>query len=514
MKELLFSFILCSALAAPIARAESGSDSDDVAASGLPRVNVTASDPVAFGALSTGAFVVSRSGTTGDLSVTLSYSGTASNGVDFATLPTSVTIPDGSHAVGLTVQPLNGGALTQNKWVTATIVSADTYVKGRNQATVAIRANSFENEAPSVTITAPADNTSILARTDLTIAATASDDKGDPKVSFFANDHFLGSLSAPPYTLVWSNVPAGKFAIFARAEDSFGKSGVSSAVHVTATNPPVAVGSIKLTAPTPDSKFAAGSNIDLAASVTGNTTITSVSFLADGNVVGSATAAPYSMTWSNVVAGKHFLRATAVDASGGTLTSPGVEIFVTNPPPTVTITAPADKTTVDAGSNVDITATASSPNGAIANVMFFADGYFLGKATTTPYSLTWSNVPPGTHRIVAAATDAVGATAKSAAVTITASNTPPTVTLTAPADGATFTAPATIELKADASDSDGLRGVVFWRGNQPVGVSTTAPFTATTKIYAPGTYQFVAEAYDRFGARTKSAPVTVTVKAP
>ena len=58
-------------------------------------------------------------------------------------------------------------------------------------------------------ITAPADNTTIAAHTDLTITANASDDKGDPKVSFYANDHFLGSLTAPPYSLVWSNVPAG-----------------------------------------------------------------------------------------------------------------------------------------------------------------------------------------------------------------------------------------------------------------------------------------------------------------
>src|SRR5205823_9481222 len=166
------------------------------------------------------------------------------------------------------------------------------------------------------------DNTSIAAKSDLTITASASDDKGTPKVSFFANDHFLGALTAPPYSLVWSNVPAGKYAIFARAEDSFGKSGVSSAVHVTATNPPVAVGSIKLTSPTYGSSFAAGANIDLAASVTGNSTITSVSFLANGNVIGTSTTAPYSLTWSNVAAGRYALRATAVDASGATLTSP------------------------------------------------------------------------------------------------------------------------------------------------------------------------------------------------
>ncbi|HEY6225895.1 MAG TPA: hypothetical protein VI282_02125, partial [Verrucomicrobiae bacterium] len=105
MKEFLFLLMAGSALLMPNARAHDGTDSDSD--SGVPRVSVTASDPVAFGSLSTGAFVLYRDGTNGDLTVTVSYSGTASNGVDYATLPTSVKIPDGFHAVGLTVTPLN-----------------------------------------------------------------------------------------------------------------------------------------------------------------------------------------------------------------------------------------------------------------------------------------------------------------------------------------------------------------------------------------------------------------------
>jgi hypothetical protein len=88
------------------------------------------------------------------------------------------------------------------------------------------------------------------------------------------------------------------------------------------------------------------------------------------------------------------------------------------------------------------------------------------------------------------------------------------VKLTSPADGTTLTAPAKIDLAADASDANGIRWVVFWRGNYPIAVKGTAPYTTTTTIMTPGTYTFVAEAYDIFGARTKSDPVTVTVKAP
>src|ERR1043165_6991842 len=124
------------------------------------------------------------------------------------------------------------------------------------------------------------------------------------------------------------------------------------------------------------------------------------------------------------------------DPDGSPLFPPAILIRVTNAPPTVTITAPADKSTVDAGSNVDISATATSPNGPISNVAIYADGHLLGKLTTEPYSLTWSNVPPGIHKIIAAAVDSTGALAYSS-VTITASNTPPTVKLTSSADGVT-----------------------------------------------------------------------------
>src|ERR1051325_8257898 len=484
MKEFLFLLMAGSALLMPNARAHDGTDSDSD--SGVPRVSVTASDPVAFGSLSTGAFVLYRDGTNGDLTVTVSYSGTASNGVDYATLPTSVKIPDGFHAVGLTVTPLNGGDLTQNKWVEATVVDADTYDVGREHAVVQIRAKCFETNAPEVTSTAPADNSSVGARTDLTITADASDDSGNPKVSFFANDHFLGSLTAPPYSLVWSNVPAGKYALFARAQDSFGKSGVSQAVHVNVTNPPPALGSIAITTPGNKTSFLTGSNIDVAATVTGDTNVATVSFTANGNAIGSATAAPYSITWSNVTARLSYLRAKATDTDGSTLFSPAILIRVTNAPPTVTITAPADKSMVDAGSNVDISATATSPNGPISNVSIYGDGHLLAKLTTAPYSVTWSNVPPGMHKIIAAAVDTSGALAYSA-VTITASNTPPTVKLTSPADGTTLTAPAKIDLAADASDANGIRWVVFWRGNYPIAVKGTAPYTTTTTIMTPGT---------------------------
>jgi hypothetical protein len=509
MKELFFAAVLAAGLA--FQGATRADDGGSPTSSTLPSVSVTATDPAAFASLSTGAFVVSRERTSGDLNVTLTYSGSASNGVDYATLPTTVKIPDGSHAVALVVQPLNGGDITHTKWVEISIPESATYRVRRDHAAVQIVPNAFENSAPTVSITAPADNTTTAAKTDLTITASASDDKGNPKVSFFANDHFLGALTAPPYSLVWSNVPAGKFALFARAEDAFGKSTVSAAVHVTATNPPVSLGIIKLTLPSAHSSFAAGANIDVAATVTGNSNVTGVAFSANGSAIGSASAAPYSITWSNVAAGSYVLQAKAADSTGGTLISAPIEIRVTNPPPVVTITAPADKTTVSAGANVDLSASATSPNG-IANVMFFVDASFVGRITNSPYSLTISNVPPGTHSIRASATDLKGTVGYSSTISLIATNPPGSIAITSPTNNASFTAPATVEIKADAADPNGVRFVVFFVDNRVLRITDHSPYTATAVGLLAGTHVLSADVYDKFGGRTRSDSVTITVQ--
>ena len=76
------------------------------ATSSLPTVTVAAPSKDAVPSTQVGEFVVSR---TGDLSqallVTLDYGGTAVNGVDCTTLPTSVTIPAGQSSTQLNVQP-------------------------------------------------------------------------------------------------------------------------------------------------------------------------------------------------------------------------------------------------------------------------------------------------------------------------------------------------------------------------------------------------------------------------
>ena len=93
---------------------------------------------------------------------------------------------------------------------------------------------------------------------------------------------------------------------------------------------------------------------------------------------------------------------------------------------TVTITAPADGALLSAPTDLTLTALATSVAGRVTQVRFFAGTASLGVATTSPYTLTWSNVPLGVHALTATALDDLGQAATSAVVTVTVhSNTAP-----------------------------------------------------------------------------------------
>ncbi len=479
----------------------------------LPEVSVNAIDPVAFRGLSSGAFLLRRESTNDDLAIDIVLSGSATNGVDYATVPTTVTIPAGFFTLGVPINPI--GTAFADQSVTLTIKTNANYVLDHpSHASVTIKANAYEDQPPVVSITSPADNTGIPSHTDLVITADASDPNDSvKKVSFYAGDRFLGSLTTSPYTLTWSNVPPGNFSLFARAEDKFGKSTLSSPVHISATNPPPSTSSVTLTAPASGASFGPGSTIGLAATVTGANVVKSVSFYSGDTLLGSDDTAPYTFDWLKVPPGHYTLRAKVTDTGGAVATSDPVKVTVTNGIPKVTLTAPADHAIIPGPTDITVSADASETGGTISKVTFYGDTKSLGSMTTAPYSVTWTNVAPGKHIILATATDSYGAFTSSA-ITITVSNPPPTVKLTAPADASTFTAPATFDLTADAIDSDGIKYVSFWVGDRRLGADTTAPYSLTVSNLPPGSYTFRAHVVDSYGERAISDPVKVTVTKP
>ncbi len=193
-----------------------------------------------------------------------------------------------------------------------------------------------------------------------------------------------------------------------------------------------------------------------------------------------------------------------VFASGGT----------GNPPPTVSITSPAQGATFTAGSNINIAVNASDPNGTVTKVEFYNGSTLLGQDSSAPYTYNWNNVSAGSYSIIAKAYDNEGAsTTSSVSITVTGvgGNELPTVTITNPQSGATFTAGATINIAANASDSDGtIERVEFYNGNTLLGQDTSSPYSYSWTNVSEGSYTITVKGFDNEGGEDNES-VSITV---
>jgi hypothetical protein len=97
-------------------------------------------------------------------------------------------------------------------------------------------------------------------------------------------------------------------------------------------------------------------------------------------------------------------------------------------PPTVTLTGLTEGQTFPAGANITVSANASAATGVdMARVEFSANGTVIGKATQSPFTVTWNSVPTGNYTIVATATDEVGGVTSSVEVHIKVGAAPPVI---------------------------------------------------------------------------------------
>ena len=190
---------------------------------------------------------------------------------------------------------------------------------------------------------------------------------------------------------------------------------VADAIRLVATN---VAPTVSITAPAANAVFNAGATVAITANAADTDgTVTQVEFFANGSPVGTATASPYTVNWTPA-AGAYSLTAVATDNNGATTTSAAVAVTV-NALPGVSITSPAANATFTAPASITLTATASDPDGTIAQVQDVANGSPIGTATTSPYTFNWTGVAAGAYSLTAVATDNLGATMTSAAVPVT-----------------------------------------------------------------------------------------------
>lgn len=143
-------------------------------------------------------------------------------------------------------------------------------------------------------------------------------------------------------------------------------------------------------------------------------------------------------------------------------------------PPTVTLTDPAQGSTVS-GASVPVTASASDDIG-VTQVRFFDGATLIGTDNNGAdgWSTTWNTiaVADGSHTITATATDTTGQnTSDSHTVMVDNVDDPPSVTITTPADGS-FVNSTTVPIQANASDDTGVTQVEFFADGTSLGVDS------------------------------------------
>jgi len=471
-----------------------------------PVVNVRATDPIATEPdpttdhLDTATFKIYRRGPT-NLPLTVFYrlGGTAQNGVDYSELPYSAVIPAGRRAVEVVVKPIDDPFVEGTESVILKLVEPvciatfppppDCYVVGRADAARAvIRDNdSPPNHPPVVRLVKPEDGDVFRAPADIRLAALARDYDGYvTQVEFFEGTNSLGvvsnnpaalSAALPPFTMVWSNVPPGRYVLHAVATDNDGESTRSQPVEIKVVpnlEPPI----VNITTTDPvGSEPGVLTVIDpavFAVTRTGSTNHPLIVFyriggtaengvdyqLLSGRVwipAGAASAdivvtpldddlvegletvilklVPHPILSPSNTIPQWWYRIGSNDVARAVIRDN--DTAPTNLPPRVKIVHPEDGDVFESPVDIRLAAAAHDPDGWVRTVEFFDGNVSLGVVSNSVSSiggnagpdadglspeqlfrLLWENVPPGPHVLTAKATDNRGAMAWSEPVHI------------------------------------------------------------------------------------------------
>ena len=186
---------------------------------------------------------------------------------------------------------------------------------------------------------------------------------------------------------------------------------------------------VTITQPTNGAAFPQGAPITINAIARMQNPIQDVAFFRDGILIGSDTAPPYSVIYSNAALGSHFLTARATDVQGvPVFSSNTVQIVInTNIPPTVTITNPVAGQSFLIGETVVSQADAFDSDGTISAVEFYHNGALSHTDTALPFRFEMGDALPGPHIISAVAVDNSGGRGSNS-IAINVTN-PPNVTL-------------------------------------------------------------------------------------
>lgn len=272
------------------------------------------------------------------------------------------------------------------------------------------RSVTIDIQAPTVSITSPVNNASVVGT--ITIRASATDNIRVAMVEFYIDDilKITDTFSPYSYSVNTATLASGTHFLRARAYDAAGNSSLSAAVSITVNIPgqdtiapkvntfsiPATARSLTVTV----TAFAAYDNIGVTGYLL---TVSATKPLADAD--GWKTTPPASYLFSN--AGANILYAWAKDAAGNVSDSLSAVTFIDVISPGIdTFTLPSTSSTLRV---TGIMLSASDDVG--------VTGYYLSNSSITPgiSSTDWRAVAPASYTFTSAGTNTLYAWAKDAA---------------------------------------------------------------------------------------------------
>lgn len=170
---------------------------------------------------------------------------------------------------------------------------------------------------------------------------------------------------------------------------------------------------VEVLAPTNDSQFVMGDNIQLAASpVAGpGRRLTQVDFLEAGvRLLGTATTPPWTTLWSNTPPGVYYFSARVTDNAGSNTWSSAVRVVV-HTRPLVWLYGPLSGAVLTAGADAMIRAGLTNNDGSITRLEILVERNLLASVAVsgdTVYAVPWPNLAPGNYTISVLGKDTEG----------------------------------------------------------------------------------------------------------
>ena len=198
--------------------------------------------------------------------------------------------------------------------------------------------------------------------------------------------------------------------------------------------------------------------------------VVKVVYRAGGAVVGSATSAPFTLTWTPTVPGVVGMTAEAVDDKGASTISAQVLVTVNAPavnvPPVVSLTQPAAGSSHQVSQTVHLAVSANDSDGHVTRVVYKANGNIIATATSAPFTANWRPTAVGALTLTAEATDDDGAVTASLPIKVTISaDTPTGQTVVLGRGGVGTVADTYLSAYHKTSNFGGSTATRLWRDN-------------------------------------------------